>query len=364
MVIVKNNIKRMSKSKINWVFFLVLPVILMYMLVQVQLSSNTYNIAVVDYDKTDFTEKIKDRVSEVGNILDDTKQEDIKDGLLNSEYDYAVVIPKGLTEKVEAGEDVQVKGYGIMESNVSEPVKYMLRSYLSASQLIGGNIADKNDFIKAMDDYEGGKVVCKVKDISDKEAAVKSNFITSLGIAVMCMMLLLTFSTTLIIKDKASGFYDRVMTAPISKASYQAQHILSYFLVALVQIGILLYLAMMLSHMESGAYLGKVIVLFVLFALAAVSLGILVSSFTKNTRQANGIISLLTIPSCMLGGCLWNREMMPDVMQKIGNFVPTTWVMKGIDAAVSNVESYVNCLMILVVFIVVFFLGGIIKTQR
>ena len=168
MVIVKNNLKRIFKSKMNVAFFILLPVMLMYMMVQMQMASNTYKVAVVYYDQTEL-----------------------------SQYDYAIVIPKGLMESAEAGKDVQIEGYGIMESNVSVPVKYMLRSYLSSAIVLGELKADKADYLDMLKEYEEGKVVYEIKDISDKEATIKSNFVLALGISVMCILLLLTFSTTL-----------------------------------------------------------------------------------------------------------------------------------------------------------------------
>ena len=171
---------------------------------------------------------------------------------MESQYDYAIVIPKGLMESAEAGKDVQIEGYGIMESNVSVPVKYMLRSYLSSAIVLGELKADKADYLDMLKEYEEGKVVYEIKDISDKEATIKSNFVLALGISVMCILLLLTFSTTLIIKDKDSGMYERILSGPTGKAKYNAQHILAYFLVALVQVFLLIYLAKALSNMEIG----------------------------------------------------------------------------------------------------------------
>ena len=354
MVIVKNNLKRIFKSKINLTFFIVLPVILMLMMVRMQMASNTYKVAVIDHDQTELSSRIIEKLKEMSNVLDE-EEKNIKNGLLESHYDYAIVIPQGLMEAAQNGKDTQIEGYGIMESNVSVPVKYMLRSYLSSAIIMGELNTNSGDYLKALDEYENGKVGYEIKDISDKEATIKSNFVMSLGISVMCILLLLTFSTTLIIKDKDSGMYDRILSTATTKAKYNAQHIIAYFLVALVQVLILILLAKNLSNMEIGVEIVKIIALFVLFALVAVTLGIAISNFTKNTRQANAIISLITIPMSMLGGCLWDRSMMPEGMQKAANLVPTTWVMKGIDSVVSGIGSYGLCVAVLCGFLVVFF---------
>ena len=102
MVIVKNNLKRIFKSKMNVAFFILLPVMLMYMMVQMQMASNTYKVAVVDYDQTELSNRVIEKLKEMSNIVD-VEEGDIKNGLLESQYDYAIVIPKGLMESAEAG---------------------------------------------------------------------------------------------------------------------------------------------------------------------------------------------------------------------------------------------------------------------
>jgi ABC-2 type transport system permease protein len=31
----------------------------------------------------------------------------------------------------------------------------------------------------------------------------------------------------------------------------------------------------------------------------------------------------------MLGGCMWPRDLMPEGLQRVGDFVPTTWFLKA-----------------------------------
>jgi hypothetical protein len=36
------------------------------------------------------------------------------------------------------------------------------------------------------------------------------------------------------------------------------------------------------------------------------------------------------MPTCLIAGCMWPREFMPDFMLKLSNFVPQTWILKGL----------------------------------
>jgi ABC-2 type transport system permease protein len=60
----------------------------------------------------------------------------------------------------------------------------------------------------------------------------------------------------------------------------------------------------------------------------------------------------------MLGGCWWPMSFMPDILQKIANFVPATWIMKAYNSLLTgkSLMDVADKLLIMVVFSVVFFL--------
>ncbi len=68
------------------------------------------------------------------------------------------------------------------------------------------------------------------------------------------------------------------------------------------------------------------------------------------------------VPMCMLGGCFWNSDMMPNTFQYISNFVPTTWMVKAIDVVLlggGKINSVSINIIVITLFSVVFFLLGI-----
>ena len=203
-------------------------------------------------------------------------------------------------------------------------------------------------------------------DITETDVLAKSTFQMSLGIAAMCILLLLTFSTTIIVKDKESSFLARIEVTGTSRLQYQIETNFAYFTIALIQIGLLLTLAQTISKYQVAvAMLGKIFIIFALFALAAISLGGLVASFSSNSRQSTAIISLITIPMSMLGGLLWDQAIMPDWLQKFSLAVPTTWIMKGAEGALNlNNDLYIKSLLILLGFTIAFTLLSLLGSKE
>jgi ABC-2 type transport system permease protein len=66
----------------------------------------------------------------------------------------------------------------------------------------------------------------------------------------------------------------------------------------------------------------------------------------------------------MLGGCYWTKDMMPEVMNKIANFIPTSWVMAAVDKLLYEGKGLAGIsmeLLILLLFTGVFMAGGLFK---
>ncbi len=62
----------------------------------------------------------------------------------------------------------------------------------------------------------------------------------------------------------------------------------------------------------------------------------------------------------MLGGCFWPKEIMPDMLQRISEFVPVTWAIKGMEKILNggSITTVGNEIIVLLLFALVFFLVG------
>jgi ABC-2 type transport system permease protein len=72
------------------------------------------------------------------------------------------------------------------------------------------------------------------------------------------------------------------------------------------------------------------VTLFILFMLASLGLATTVAGLVRNKNQLTLLNPLIIIPTCMIGGCFWPVEIMPDVMQQMSYLVPQRWVLDGL----------------------------------
>jgi ABC-2 type transport system permease protein len=364
MIILLNNLKRVLKKKGNWIFIILLPIILMSVLVSSGAASNTYYLGISDNDKTEFTKKFSDKLSEKYKIVY-LEADNVRDAVINSKVDYALVIHKDTTNDLINGKKNDIDAYSIKESNVSVPLRIYVDSYMSAARGIGIEAkGDENKFYKGMNYYINGKFKMLESTISF-EKSKNDNIKRSIGFLVLSMVILLTFSTTNNLKDKVSGLYTRIKCGPITKASYEIQSFLSYVLIAAFQLFLVFIIMTNVLKIDIKNIFGSLFAVMVLFAVSCVALGTFVSSISNNTSQANALLNLINIPMCMLGGALWPVEIMPSSLRNISVIFPTTWVLRAAGKIVDG-QAFSSVgieMLILAGFTALFLIGSIVEIK-
>jgi len=333
MTIFFNNIKRIFQKKSNILFLIIVPIVANLFIVSVYIKDSKIAIGILDYDQTTLTKEISDYLGEHSDIKKLNRNSNINEIIINNKAAYVLEFEKDFTKKLIAGEDVKVKSYG-MDGTVSAiPLKNYAQSMVSSAKKIAEvTKGDEKAFYQNMDKYFEKEYRCTYNSIIQSKEDSVDVAVASLGYVALSMVFFLSFSTMLILEDKISGVYNRLITSPQRKSSYMLQHLLSNFLVALLQIVILLTILPKIVEVSYGENVKQVFSLGIVcacFAACFISIGIVISRYANTAVLANAISVLINLPMLMLGGCLWPRTIMPETLQKIGEFLPTTWFLKG-----------------------------------
>lgn len=316
---------------------IVVPIVLNIVMIALTTQEVQYNVGIIDKDNTSFTKSFVEQIEDKYNYNIVKLEEDgVNSAVINKKVDCALEFTEGFTKDIISGKDVEAKFFALSDSNGSEPLQMNIESFMSAMKQIG-KASDNNEdaFYKGVESYNKDTyhVVYKTSSSSNSEDVQRA--VASLGYVAIGMVFLMTFSTMLILQDKMKGVFDRLNTTPLSRLSYYTQHLLSYFVVALIQIVVMVDMLPNLVDVKFGNTVTQqleVILACSAFAIACIAVGITVSRFSKNTMVAGSFISLINIPMLMLGGCFWPREIMPKAVQTVGDFMPTTWFLKASEA--------------------------------
>ena len=314
---------------------IVIPIALNMFLISVSTKEVQYNVGILDKDSSRFTRDFIRRLGKTCNVKLLTGKDDINSMIVNKSADCVFSFEAGFTDGMISGKDVSIKSYVLGDTNIAKPIQFYIASYISASKSIAqASKGDTDLFYKGMEDYHKSEYAAEYKDFASGTSNGVGKAVASLGYMAFGMVFLLAFSTALILEDKLSGVYDRVAVTPLKRSSYFIEHMLGSFVVAAIQIAILIGNLPRMVNVSFGsdAQENEIILVCCVFAVVCISIGVLISRYSKNVLMAGALTTLVNLPMLMLGGCLWPREIMPGYVQRIGDFMPTTWFLKAGEA--------------------------------
>ena len=336
MTVLLNNLKRIFLKPINIVLMIVVPIVLNLLFISIFSAEQKFEVGIIDLDDSKLTTAIIEELKSAANTHEYENDEDaVNSALLNSNISMAIRFPEGYAQDMIDGKRPKIEIFAIEENTDSVPVTMLVGSIGTNCGEIGSLCkGDEELFYATVDDYLNGIFEAEYETFGLSEGEKVERAVSSLGYLAMGMMFLMSFATTLLLEDKLTRVYSRILTTPTTRASYLLQHLLSYVIVAAVQIVLIISLlpVIMDGELSFGDSFGvtlQVMLVTLIFATACIAIGLTVSRFAKNNMAAGAFVSLVNLPVLMLGGCMWPRELMPQWLQKVGDFMPTTWFLKA-----------------------------------
>lgn len=360
MTIFRYTLVRLFRSKVNLLMVLVFPPLFIGMVFGLgNFGSTDIVVGLVDNDNTPLTEMLAESLADTSPLVT-LEEKDVRAALASNKADYILVVDQGFSSQIIEGADPRLRSYSIQETNIAGRVRIKVEGFLGAAKSLaaasGGSSAE---FYRGMDSYRDGSFSVNRESLQTQGRRIDSA-LGGIGLLAMQMLLLSTFTTINLIKDRENKTFYRILASPVSLKQYMIQNIFSFLLILLIQVAVVF----LVVHFVFGIYLGASVLnlylIMAIFALLCVSMGVALSALARTTQQAGTAASLIVTPMCMLSGLFWPRSMMPDILQTIGNFLPTTWVVEAAHKVMlgySLTETYME-LAIILGFTLVFFLLG------
>jgi ABC-2 type transport system permease protein len=130
------------------------------------------------------------------------------------------------------------------------------------------------------------------------------------------------------LQEKKDGTFQRILAAPLYKTALLIGKLLPYYLVNLIQIGLMFSIGVVVFGIRLG-HLPALVMVSLALAAAANGLGLLVAALGKTEPQVNALSVLLAITLSALGGMMVPTFIMPDLMKTLSLFTPHAWALAG-----------------------------------
>ncbi|WP_010630577.1 ABC transporter permease [Sporolactobacillus vineae] len=358
MPIFQNNLKRFLNNKMNFVLIMLIPLIFISLSFSGS-GTQKAKVGIIDRDRTQLTQAIKKAIRNQADIAP-IAQKSLRTDLTNNRIDTVLVIPKNFTRSLISGKPIKTESYHVQESNVSSGIRTYISGYLQdLSVMAHAARGNSTQFYKSLQSYQQNHLGLSVSS-PDRTGAMRERTVSALGFVIFGLFMIVSVSSRMIMEDKRLKLYTRFFTTPLSVRSYNIQNILSYLTLSAVTIILLLALLVFGFHAALGPSLVNIFLVLLLFSIVSISIGVLISSVARTAGQANALSLLVVTPVAMLGGCFWPIRITPVFMQKIADFMPTTWGMRALTTLVygNGLKDVMMDLLILAGFAALFFLLG------
>ncbi len=193
------------------------------------------------------------------------------------------------------------------------------------------------------------------------------NFIVPGLLAVVLTMLTLMLTAIAIVRERELGTLEQLVATPIRKSELILGKILPYVLLGYVDITLALLIAVYWFKVPVQGSLLLLYGLALIFYLATLGQGILISTVSRTQRQAMQGAFFVFLPTILLSGFMFPREGMPLVIQWVGYALPLTYfliIVRGIILKGIGFIELANQIVPLAALGLFFFTVSVLRFQK
>lgn len=144
--------------------------------------------------------------------------------------------------------------------------------------------------------------------------------IISIGFALSIGLTALAFVT-----ERKEGMLDRTWAAGVHPMDVLIAHVLTQFVILLVQITLMLFFALFVFQVTNNGSLVLVALLALLLGFYGMTYGLVISSISSDETNAIQLALGSFYPVLLLSGIIWPLQGEPTWLQYISYILPTTW---------------------------------------
>lgn len=333
--LIRKTLKDTFRNKRSWFVYFGLPIvgIVISMFLYSSNSTGMIHVGVINQDEnqpiTQDVIRFMEGLDQVKVTVTDEKtlQADIASGKLDS----GIIFEQGFADSVRKGSPEYLNIVSVKGVQVTAYIKAMLHSYIGNIAAIGKEVqGDEATFAKVYAAYSQEGFQLKAVTLEDTSNTKLMTY-QSIGFLITFMMFSAVNMTEIILKEKENRTFFRLLSSPMSARAYVLSNVIVSLIIMLLQIVVTLILMRNVFQIDSGISYSYMIPALLLFALSAIGLSLLIVAFAKSMSGASAMRNLIITPSCLLAGCYFPMDIMPDTVRKISNFLPQHWLLDMIN---------------------------------
>jgi ABC-2 type transport system permease protein len=319
-------------------------------------------VLLVDQDKGTYGQMLADGLSKAG-VLVVTQMDDVTaadEQVADGKTAAAVIIPAGLSQKIDAGEPVQVTIIkDPSQQEAAAIVSGIVDQAMGEIGLVGElrygihQVAAQNpdygqappELVQAIEAQTLGVIWSQVEQMRrDPVIAVQSEDVTGAeqkapwnpitfyvpGFTVAFAFFLVPQMAGTLLKEKEEGTFRRLMSSPMPRWALVGGKMLAYMIVVFLQVIVLFTVGFVLFNMPRGSSPLGMALLTLALAVCSASLGMLLGALCRTSKQADSVGRILGFVLMALGGTIFPFFIMGDsFMATLSKLTPNAHALAG-----------------------------------
>lgn len=164
------------------------------------------------------------------------------------------------------------------------------------------------------------------------------------GVIVMMLMFGLMACGTMLIQEREKGTLARLLAAPVARDAVLLGKVLFTVLVGIFQLAVLFCCGELLFRLGTFRDPVTLVVLMLSTTAAVTGFGILIASWARTTKQAEGLSTLLILVMSCLGGAWFPLQLfaVPAVVEVVMRCTLVHWAMVGFQQMYWNQHAWTH----------------------
>ena len=352
--IAKRVSKEFFRDKRTLAMMFVAPIFIMWLMSIVFSASTTTSVSVASVNTPSNVVEIMQNVEDVSLEQFQTKEE-VDKKLENGEVDTVIYYDNSI--------------YNVTYANIDSSKTVKAQQVLKSS-IQGAEAKNLVEVVK--------KVSPKIENKEQQQPELKEyynygnadttffNKIAPVLIGYILFFFVFLISGMALLKERTTGTLDRLLATPVKRSEVVFGYILSYSSLAIIQTIVVTLSSIYLLNIEVVGSLYYVIIVNVLLAMVALSLGLLLSTIAKSEFQIMQFVPIVVIPQMFFSGIV-SVESMGKIAVYISKILPVTYASDGLSKIIlegKNLVAVKQDVTVLIVFCVVLIALNIIGLKR
>lgn len=149
------------------------------------------------------------------------------------------------------------------------------------------------------------------------------------GQLVTWTLITLLGAAEVFVSERIRGTWQRLLIMPTGRLTLLTGKLSGRLMLGLFQMALLMVSGELVFHVGWGRSPLAALGVSLSFALAGVSLGMLLATFLRTRGQASGLVIGLSMALAALGGAWFPLEITPVAFQRVAQLFPSTWAMRA-----------------------------------